>query len=676
MKRTFLFVLAVGLALFLAACQTGQLAGPSATPGASKPTVIIVTPPSGATVKSGEAVQVQSTNSDPGGIVLVELIVDGTTVQNSPTPNGQPQTQFSVIQTWTPTTPGTHTVTVKATNARLTTAEASINVTVSQQVAVATATLVVNPTAAIPTAAPLNPTATGAPQPTRVPATNVPATCTLASTFISDVTIPDGTVMAPGGHFVKTWAIQNSGTCTWGGGYTAVLVGGETYGAGSPQAVPPAVPGAVVQISIDMVAPAGPGGHSSVWQLQASNGVVFGTKFDAVITIPGAPTPVPPTPVPPTRVPPPVGCQGVPVLSSFFASPQTVAPGQVTTLSWGPVQNASAVYLTTPSGTQGVGTPGSIQVQPSQTTTYTLTAYCGSNPIQVQATVNVQGGGGGCQGLPVFNGFYASPQTIAAGQQATLNWGLVQNASAVYLQLPDRSEGVASPGSRTVKPGSTTTYTLVAYCGSRQTSVQTTVVVQGACSGNPQFNGFSASPSTIQKGQSTRLSWGIVTNATAVVLQTPDGNSGVASPGSLVVSPKRTTTYTLIAYCYNRSQQLSVTVTVNNPAPPTPTPAPTETTQIRSIQQVRPKKGVWDLTVNYFWSGAGGPASMRAFGLNAQGDVATSVSSRSILAGFIKNVTLTVESLKEGKPTKWNVCIVGRGNIELLCRTVPDTTQP
>src|ERR1700704_1212338 len=38
-----------------------------------------------------------------------------------------------------------------------------------------------------------------------------------AATFVSDVTIADGTVMKPGQSFTKTWRISNSGSTTWKG---------------------------------------------------------------------------------------------------------------------------------------------------------------------------------------------------------------------------------------------------------------------------------------------------------------------------------------------------------------------------------------------------------------------------------------------------------------------------
>lgn len=662
--KSFFSILSLAVLLLVTACQLGPSTTPTATPGSSKPNVVIVAPPSNASFQVGDQVKIQSTSTDAEGIVLVELIVDGQTLQNSPTPNGQPQTQFSVIQTWTATTPGAHNITVKATNARLGTGEANIIVNVTEKIALATATLVVPPTQAIPTATPLGATV---PPPSPPP----PATCTLASTFIADVTIPDGTVIAPGGTFVKTWAIQNSGTCTWGGGYMALFVDGEALGATSPQPIPAANPGDIINISINMVAPPTPGMHTSVWQLQASNGVTFGTRFDAVIQVPGGPTPRPPTAVPPTNVPPPPGCVGVPVFANFIANPQTISPGQITTLSWGPVSNANAVYLTSPSGTQGVGTPGSIAVQPSQTTTYTLTAYCGNVPAQLQVTVTVQGGGGTCSGTPIFNGFYANPQTISAGQQATLSWGLVQNASAVYLQLPNKTEGVASPASRTVKPDATTTYTLVAYCGNNQAAISTTVTVIGTCSGAPHFNGFTANPSTIQKGQSSTLNWGLVTNATSVVLQSPDGSSGVPTPGQLVVKPSKTTTYTLVAYCKNNTAQLSVTVQVNNPQPPTPTPTPQNQTAIRNVQVQKTGKGAWTVTVQYYWNGESRPARIESVGVGSGGAPTTNVAATDIIAGFIKFAVQNLTATGSGKTVNITACIVGKGSTDLACRTVP-----
>src|SRR3974377_235848 len=89
------------------------------------------------------------------------------------------------------------------------------------------------PTRVPPTVPPIAPTTvpTQAPPtpvpPTETPTGSGPGGCTLVEQFIADVSIPDGTVMAPGAPFVKTWRVQNTGTCTWGN-YKLIFAAGNT----------------------------------------------------------------------------------------------------------------------------------------------------------------------------------------------------------------------------------------------------------------------------------------------------------------------------------------------------------------------------------------------------------------------------------------------------------------
>ena len=77
------------------------------------------------------------------------------------------------------------------------------------------------------TQAPVQPTATLA-LPTPVPPTNTPVPPTPVSAtatqvqiacdqalFVDDVNYPDGSDVAPGTSFVKTWRLKNNGSCTW-----------------------------------------------------------------------------------------------------------------------------------------------------------------------------------------------------------------------------------------------------------------------------------------------------------------------------------------------------------------------------------------------------------------------------------------------------------------------------
>ena len=82
---------------------------------------------------------------------------------------------------------------------------------------------------------------------------------------------------------------------------------------------------------------------------------------------------------------------------------------------------------------------------------------------------------------------------------------------------------------------------------------------------------LSADPTSIQRGQSSTLSWN-TTDATDVTL---DGNK-VDPSGSQSVSPTQTTTYHLVAKGAGGTQEATAQVSVAIPTPtPTPTPAPT-----------------------------------------------------------------------------------------------------
>jgi len=129
-------------------------------------------------------------------------------------------------------------------------------------------------------------------------------------TFIE--TIPDGTPMAPGQNFDKSWRLQNSGTCNWTATYKAVFTGsgnGPMGGVSTP--IGKIVkPGETIDLIVEFVAPSTPGDYISWWKLQNDQGVFFGTAFSVVIKVVGAaattatatetvePTATPTTPVP------------------------------------------------------------------------------------------------------------------------------------------------------------------------------------------------------------------------------------------------------------------------------------------------------------------------------------------------------------------------------------------
>ena len=92
---------------------------------------------------------------------------------------------------------------------------------------------------------------------------------------------------------------------------------------------------------------------------------------------------------------------------------------------------------------------------------------------------------------------------------------------------------------------------------------------------------LSATPATIDKGQSATLAWQ-TTNATDVSI---DGIGTVEASGSRQVTPGDSTTYHLIAKGEGGTQDASARVTVNAPLPPPPPPPPPAPTDAELFSQ-------------------------------------------------------------------------------------------
>lgn len=110
-RRRTLLSIALLLGLSVLACNIG-----APTEESSRPTVEILSPPSGSRVSVGEEVEVLYRATDSIAVVRVELQVEGQTVdlQSSPTSEGQPS--LTGILRWTPTTAGVYTLLVYADN--------------------------------------------------------------------------------------------------------------------------------------------------------------------------------------------------------------------------------------------------------------------------------------------------------------------------------------------------------------------------------------------------------------------------------------------------------------------------------------------------------------------------------------------------------------------------------
>ena len=117
------------------------------------------------------------------------------------------------------------------------------------------------------------PTFTSPPPVTFTPIASATPVCDQAQ-FVKDVTIPDGTLYAPGTSFTKTWRLRNSGNCTWSG-YSLVFDSGDAMNGTSPTAIGTVSPGQEVDLSVTLVAPATNGSYRGYWRVRNASGTLI-----------------------------------------------------------------------------------------------------------------------------------------------------------------------------------------------------------------------------------------------------------------------------------------------------------------------------------------------------------------------------------------------------------------
>jgi hypothetical protein len=250
---------------------------------------------------------------------------------------------------------------------------------------------------------------------------------------------------------------------------------------------------------------------------------------------------------------------------SFVAAPAQIIAGQAVTLTW-KTQNADTANI---AGIGNVAVNGSLSVSPIQTTTYTLTARNNVNDETSSVTVTVAGATGGVQ----LAGCTANPTSVSSGQPSTLSWSSV-NADTVSI---DPGVGaVAKSGSVSVNPTQTTTYVVTATGAGASASCSITVTV-GAL---PVISSFTATPSTINAGQSSTLQWS-VQNADSISISSV---GTVSASGTRNVSPAATTVYTLTATNASGSTTKTATVTVGGAGPTIVFPSDIVYTTVRDLR--------------------------------------------------------------------------------------------
>ncbi|MBI2332718.1 MAG: hypothetical protein HYU84_11270 [Chloroflexi bacterium] len=129
-----------------------------------------------------------------------------------------------------------------------------------------------SPTATTANSVPPTLTFTPFPTNTTTPAATATPTCPQAQ-FVTDVTIPDGTVMTPGQSFTKKWRIRNTGQCAWNG-YNLVFDSGDAMSGPASQAIGVVSPGQEIDLEVSLTAPNSAGNYRGYWRIVSNSNVL------------------------------------------------------------------------------------------------------------------------------------------------------------------------------------------------------------------------------------------------------------------------------------------------------------------------------------------------------------------------------------------------------------------
>lgn len=226
--------------------------------------------------------------------------------------------------------------------------------------------------------------------------------------------------------------------------------------------------------------------------------------------------------------------------ATFSASSTNINKGDTTTLSWN-TTNASSVSISPTTGNSHPGLSGSVTVAPTNTTTYTLTVNC-NNGTTITRTVTVTVKQPQVQNC-VINSFSAAPSTTAYGSPANLYW---TTTNCDQVSITNLGSQMLSGSTSTGNLIATTPFTLTADGpGPTQTKTVTVYVTQQPSQGYCAITSFNASPSTVNSGGISTLTWATTNDCTNVSISSlgPVGTSGSIDTHPIY----GTTTFTLSA---------------------------------------------------------------------------------------------------------------------------------
>ncbi len=252
-------------------------------------------------------------------------------------------------------------------------------------------------------------------------------------------------------------------------------------------------------------------------------------------------------------------------IDSFTGSAAQITEGDMLQLGW--TVSGTAPTLTLADDQGGMvdisGQPvasGSINVSPTTSRTYTLTATTPLQSDTAQVSVTV------VPPVPVINSFTASPTEVVTGGSTTLAWNIA-GADTITI-VNDLGTTIPTAGRNTsmdsvaVNLNATRTFTLTATNTGGTDTATVTVVAGDAVA----ITNLTATPSSVSPGQSVTISW-TTANATSVDLESNLGDmvdltgKNVATD-SVTITPSATATYTLTAQGLGGPATRDVIITV------------------------------------------------------------------------------------------------------------------
>jgi len=360
--------------------------------------------------------------------------------------------------------------------------------------------------------------------------------------------------MVPGQSFTKGWQVKNTGTCPWITGYRLVFATG-TKMAGEPLTIAREVkPGETYDWQLPLVAPQKAGSYEGVWQMVDAQGIGFGERLKANVTVKAGPTATPqpkPTPLPSV---------------DFKVDRDQIKAGECVVFSWS-VKNVKAYYFYSQfenwQDHPKTGDTGSEKVCPQAQTTYYLRVVYPDNsvPSPWPVTIYVQA----APEAPKIAKFTVDPNgEIARGTTVTLRWQVDGKVDWVRLTANGASLWDPAPnsGNITHTPGAAGPVTYLLEVGwpggspiteKRQiTAVESVEPPPPPPAPDPAIYLFDVTPNQIEAGNCVNVSWSVGGGTASITIKRDgavyvDGITEFNSSFCDTLDTAREVTYQLLA---------------------------------------------------------------------------------------------------------------------------------